>query len=153
MKNIIFTWKNHVFVILCSPIRERGVEKTSFYRKKTRFYQNIDFALQIPFRDAGVLDFRSKNVHFSWKKLIFQRKVMFFDFFLNAICERTLAKSFIFHDIFVFFVLFFSPKDTPEPLKRRAKTRSFSRRRCIFWRSVCAFFWCFFMTFQVLILL
>ena len=74
---------------------------------------------------------------------------MFFEFFLNAICERTLAKSFIFHEIFVFFVLFFSPKDTPEPLKRCAKTRSFSRRRCIFGRSVCAFFRIFLMTFQV----
>ena len=64
-KKFIFAGKNHVFVILCSPIRERGVEKMSFYRKKHVFYQNIDFSLQIPFRDAGVLDFRSKNVHFS----------------------------------------------------------------------------------------
>ena len=96
--------------------------------------------MRIAFRDRTCSISVRKICNFDEKSCFFNEKLCFLKFFSNPICENSLAKSFIFHEKIVFFVLFCSPKDTPGALKRGAKMSSFSRPRCIFGRSVCAFF-------------
>ena len=64
--------------------------------------------------------------------LIFVRKFLFVNVFSNAIRDLGLAKTCIFHESVVFFILFRAPKGTPRTFKKGMKNVDSRTKNAVF---------------------